>query len=139
MRALENRRFETGPVRHGDIRTGARADPYAAVGELLDDLQTVHKIRSVGGDHHAGIGRQRVAVHGRDEDGLRYAVRRGHPAERSGAQCCPQAAALQEIANLGGRECLQFLGRVAVEAQFIVAADADLDALEHPPVAAYDP
>ena len=62
-----------------------------------------------------------MRIDGCHEDGVRHRIDRRHLAERTRAQCGPQAGLLQVLAHLFAAQAFQLVGRVAREGDFIIA------------------
>ena len=89
--------------------------------------QAAPKIVSMCGDDGCRISGQRMRVDGGDKNRRRRRIDRRDLAERARAQCCPQAAALQVSAHLGGFQRVDPGIVKALEGQSVVLAGVFVD------------
>ena len=105
------------------------ADKHVAFAQTCQNVQSEDKILAVCLDDRHGIGRQRVRVHGGDENRMRAGLRWRNLVEGAGPQCGPEARFHQILTGLVAAE-----GRhvVCVELFRLVAFQFNNDRFELP-------
>ncbi len=127
-RRLDARRRPTGASDHEDLAVGERGQYLHALPERV----------RFGGQHQRRIGGQRTGVHGGDKDRVRCRGRRGHLAERAGAQCRPESGIDQVVAHLLATKRGELCRLVTREFTLLAAIDIDHDREQEPLVATID-
>ncbi|MCY1370046.1 hypothetical protein D9M69_571180 [compost metagenome] len=77
------------------------------LGQIAQYLETVFEISGICADDHSRISRQRLGVHGCDENRAGHRINRRHLAERTSTQCGPETGPLQVFANLRATQTAQ--------------------------------
>ncbi len=129
MRATEDLDLHLGQGFAGQRRAWGLAQEH--FGQVAQHLEACLEGFCLFGDDHRRIGRQGMRIDGCHEDGVRHRIDRRHLAERTRAQCGPQAGLLQVLAHLFAAQAFQLFGRVAREGDFVIALEVDDHRLQH--------